>query len=197
MFPIDRYFKILLNNCFKEPVVNTLECSFKFNPTRAEAKSTVDLFLVNSDLLTFILLEWNLIKYSSLSIKTKQGLCSCLFETMQMLLNDKNPSFSYHSNVFAKFNYLDRLMDYILDANTDNFIYDTKLCDLFIQIFKNFNHVCYSLASKTKQLLASYNRYLNTLHPEKNFNIVNLQKSYFFNLILSKCFGPSHSEFNF
>ena len=152
---------------------------------------TKNIYLINPNLLSNILLEWKFLRYSLLSLSEKQSLCHYLFQILLSLLietNNINSSFNYHSTVFFNYDILDKLMNYLLDANTDHFKFDEKLCHLFVDIFKQFNLVCNSFASKTKDLLKKFFNYLIILHPQNNFIVISSRKLFFDHLNLGKQF---------
>lgn len=195
-FPIDKYFKILINNCFKEPVI-CLNDYMRQTSCLNNIKSTTNIYLVNPNLLSNILLEWKFLRYSSLNSNEKHNLCNFLFQTLWTLLLDTNSnslspsnssssSFNYHSTIFFNYEILDKLMNYLFDANTDSFVFDDKLCYLFVDIFKQFNLVCNSFASKTKDLLKKFFNYLILLHPQSSFIVISSKKQFYNQLNFSK-----------
>jgi hypothetical protein len=192
-FQIDKYYKIIINNCFKEPVIclNDYINQNNFN----NLKSISSIYLVNPNLLSNILLEWKFLRYSSLSVTDKHSLCNYLFQILLALLIDTNnttvsspnsSSFNYHSTIFFNYDILDKLMNYLFDANTDSFVFDDKLCYLFVDIFKQFNLVCNSFASKTKDLLKKFFNYLILLHPQSNFIVISSKKQFYNHICFSK-----------
>lgn len=177
---IVQYFYILLNSCFKE--------SFLIPENNCEViTSNRNLHLININLLTNVILDWKFIGYSSINDQDKTKLCLLVFQALNRLLSDYENTgnlsniniHSYNSNIFYKYKIFDLLINYLLDANSDKFLFNDQMVYLFIQIFKNFNTVCCSLISKMKYLIESFNRFLLVLHPEFDSNIVNPKINYF------------------
>jgi hypothetical protein len=181
----------------------TLSSSTKSNRLAAAGKSELpinelsttsnnkSIYLCNPDLLAQVVIEWTLwrpapslpISNSNIST-TNNNLWRHIFLILHKLLESNHSSQVYHSNLFLRYNLLEKLMHFLLDANEENCIFDENSCLSLLLVFKHFNSII-SSAIKTKQLFASFFDYLHILHPENRAYIEYSTKSFYYNLTLS------------
>jgi hypothetical protein len=172
--------------------------------------SLSNVHLINADLLAQILVEWDLwrpmgatnLKENRSGSKNRKysdfsgdNIWQHMFKILNKLLEDGNPAQMYHSNLFLKHGLLEKLMHFLLDANSENYHLDQESCQALIDIFKHFNtvfnntpaHNGSSAAYKiiTKQLFANFSDYLYILHSERNVYIVNQKNEFYFHLSMN------------
>ena len=172
------------------------------NKTRLNSYSNLDveaiknsnIYIINPDLLAQVVIEWSLwrpfVKPSPSQHQPKTStsyLWQHIFKILNKLLDDSHSSQLYHSNLFLKFNILEKLMHFLLDANEENCLFDQVSSNSLIKIFKHFNSFGSNLQT-TKQLFSNFFEYLHILHPENNAYIVYSPKSFYFYLALSEFF---------
>lgn len=217
-------FVILLNGCFHKPVIcmnyyctnfENIELCFNVNTVKQTEPETEkfnlrklasddllksSIHVINPDLLSQVIIEWELwIPFKSLLKSDKndnRNVYKFMFQILNKLLENENKSQMYHSNIFLKYNLLEKLMNFMLDANAENYLVDQATCLSLINIFKHFNSVYTSNPTNnqhyqqtnsstmniTKQLFSSFFDYLYILHPENNVYIVNQKNEFYFNL---------------
>lgn len=208
-------FVILINGCFYKPVfclnyyftnLENIEWCFSLNPKNQvnfdkseseEFKTNSCIYVINPELLAQVIIEWELwIPFEKLIQNTKESnLYKYKFQILNKLLEDENKSQTYHSGLFLKYNLLEKLMHFLLDANAENHLIDQITCSSLISIFKHFNSVFtttsnlsmasnqnMSSVSVTKQIFNNFFDYLYILHPENNVYIVNQKNEFYFNL---------------
>lgn len=169
------------------------------NSTNELAKNnkSSNIYIINADLLAQVIIEWTLWRpfetissYSTPSspsqsphsfYNTQTNLWKHIFQILNKILDDDHLSQLYHSNLFLKYNLLEKLIHFLLDANEENCVFDESSCVSLINIFKHFNSIR-SQASVTKQLFSNFFDYLHILHPENNAYIVYSSKLFYYNL---------------
>ena len=188
--------------CFERPEIeiedspkaSSQNCKTRWNSNSnldLEATKNSNIYIVNADLLAQVVIEWNLWRPFSKNPQQKQTSTSYLwqhiFKILNKLLDDSHSSQLYRSNLFLKFNILEKLMHFLLDANEENCLFDQVSSGSLIKIFKHFNSFG-SDTLTTKQLFSNFFEYLHILHPENNAYIVYSPKLFYFNLSSSKLF---------
>ena len=193
-------FVVLLNGSFRKPVLcmnnySSDKIEMCINKTKKEKNVNClkgyNIYLINPDLLSKVIIEWTLWQpfetHSPDSKLNRTSLWKQIFEILNNLLEDDHSSQVYHSDVFIRFNLLDKLMHFLLDANGENCVFERNSCASLISIFKHFNSLHYG-SSRTKRLFSNFFEYLHILHPENNAYIINSTGSFYYNLTLSKHF---------
>ena len=202
-------FVCLLNNSFRKPVFCVNNCDKreirnissqtksdennkqKRKERRSDSSKSFNIYLINPDLLANVIIEWSLWQpFDTFSLqegksirKSSTNLWKHIFETLNNLLEDDHSS--YHSDIFIKFNLLDKLMHFLLDANGENCVFEKNSCVSLVCIFKHFNLMHKSNSSQAKKLFANFFEYLHILHAENNAYITYITGSFFYNLTLS------------
>jgi hypothetical protein len=162
--------------------------------------SLSSVYLINAELLSQVLIEWDLWRplsvHKSYSNDVNSNIWQHMFKILNTLLEDENPSQIYHMILFLKNNILEKLMFFLLDANGENFLLDNESCQYLVKIFNHFNTVYNNLSNQnsslfsarpiSKQLFQNFSDYLYILHSEKNVYIVNQKNEFYFNLSFSK-----------
>ena len=201
VFSMNFYLNENIQMCFERPNIEDLEKKHEQeeNKSRLNSSSNFDLeatknsniYIVNPDLLAQVVIEWSLWRPFSKNLQDHKISTSYLwqhiFKILYKLLDDSHSSQLYHSNLFLKFNILEKLIHFLLDANEENCLFDQVSSNSLIKIFKHFNSFG-SNVSTTKQLFSNFFEYLHILHPENNAYIVYSPKVFYFNLALSKYF---------
>ena len=155
-------YSLLINSCFRKPVVCVnnyikekieiccLTNGFK-QPKQSNLSDTLlsneenEMHMVNAELLSHMVIEWSLWQ----TFDSNLEFWNFTFDVLDTLL-ESNPSVQlYHSNLFIRFNFIERLMHFLLDANEEQYVLDKTSCQSFINIFKHFNSIN-SKKSKTK-----------------------------------------------
>lgn len=206
-------FITLINGSFFKPVFSlnyydTSKDNIDFcyeRPVRKSEKKTEETFcnlssinVVNPQILSNLIIEWELwIPLENLDNKLVKSTClyKFAFQILNKLLNFENKSQLYHSNLFLKYNLLEKLIIFLLDANEENFLLDSSACAELINIFKHFNSIFTwssgddhpnGSKSTTKKLFSNFFDYLYLLHPENNVYIINQKNEFYFHLSKSK-----------
>lgn len=160
-------YSLLINSCFQKPVVcinNYIKekieiCCLANNlPPRQSNLSDLNLLIeenemhmINGELLSHMVIEWTLWQ----TFDNNPEFWNFTFDVLDTLL-ESNPSVQlYHSNLFIRFNIIERLMHFLLDANEDQYVLEQSSCQSFINIFKHFNSIN-SKSSKTKVVIFFY-----------------------------------------
>ena len=92
------------------------------------------MHLVNANLLAHVLIEWTL--WQSLQEVSGLNLWQLIFRVLDCLLENNPSAQLFHSNVFIRFNLIEKLMHFLLDANEEQFVFEENSCNSLINIFK-------------------------------------------------------------
>lgn len=96
------------------------------------------MHLVNGNLLAHVLIEWTLWQSFEAS---DLNLWQIIFRVLDCLLENNPAAQLLHSNVFIRFNIIEKLMHFLLDANEEQFVFEENSCLSLINIFKHFNSI--------------------------------------------------------
>jgi hypothetical protein len=180
-----KLFVILANGCFRKPAFSMnyylddeINIELCFNPPKLKNKpkdESACMHLVNLDLLTHVILEWELwipldfiIKNATSSpaanggggagvyLNTNgQNLWKYLFQIMHKLLDEDSSSQLYHTSLFLNQNWHEKLVYFLLDINAEHFIVDETSCSWFIRILNYFSGLFKSEAFTRHKLINS------------------------------------------
>jgi len=133
-------FCVLLNACFRGPVI----CRNNYSKEQIEVLSGGDsVCVVNGDLLTGCLIEWSLWLGSG-------ELWKVVFKVLDVMLQTRNLGADmFHSSLFIRFGLVEKLIQFVLDANEENYVFEESGCESLIRILRHFNSIN-SSQSKTK-----------------------------------------------
>ncbi len=95
------------------------------------------MHIINGELLSYMVIEWSLWQ----TFDNNPPFWNFTFDVLDSLL-ENNPSVQlYHSNLFIRFNFIEKLMHFLLDANEEQYTLEKSSCQSFINIFKHFNSI--------------------------------------------------------
>lgn len=216
-----RLFVTLVNGCFRQPpfcinsryfnnsnervceIVNMIvdRSTSLLSPS---STSTSGLYLVNSLLLTQVVLEYELwLPFESLTTNsvvnsettTGGNLWRHLFQIIYKLLEEDKSTQMYHTGLFLSNELHQKLVFFLLDANEERFYIDAMSCHAFMQIFGHFGMIFGGANAKqaalsfiTPKLFCDFAEFLYSFHPDSNVYIVNQKSEFYFNISLSKFF---------
>ncbi|RMZ94972.1 hypothetical protein BpHYR1_026341, partial [Brachionus plicatilis] len=147
---IPSFFKPVYRLNYYDPSPNNIEFCYESAWRKTQNRNEENLFhrssinVINPEILSNLIIEWELwIPLENLEKKLVKTTClyKFAFQILNKLLNFENKSQLYHSNLFLKYNLLEKLINFLLDANEENFILDSMACSELINIFKHFNSI--------------------------------------------------------
>jgi len=199
VFSLNFYSNENIQMCFERPEIDDIAKKNDHGESKSrlnsysnldlDATKSSNIYIVNPDLLAQVIIEWSLWRPFTKNLQEQKintpYLWQHIFKILYKLLEDSHSSQLYHSNLFLKYNILEKLIHFLLDANEENCLFDQSTSSSLIKIFKHFNSFG-SDVSTTKQLFSNFFEYLHILHPENNAYIVYSPKIFYFNLTLSK-----------
>ena len=190
------FFVLLMNACFRKSVFtinyymnNQIETCFEIKSTHqlnqmSTKSSENNIYLININLLAYVIIDWDL--WWRPYDPNEPPLWKNMFEILDILLSDYNQcSLLYHMNLFIKYNILEKLMHFVLDANEESYILRKKSLEPLIRIFKHFNSITNNNSDEIKKLFSNFFEYLHILHPENKAYIVYSTNYFYYNLTLS------------